>query len=165
LRREVERLAHRRAVLRVGIEPDRKFDAPRHGLAITADLLEALLHPQRPLGEVTDGHEVLVDAVGRTDERLHAIAVADDAYVKVIAHAALLGAAQDEVLQEAVDDIGEYAGLAGCRIAALFGPAEGILHRGGLIQQKKDGRRVGAANLGGIRHKPEYGEVLSQTLV
>src|SRR5690606_371105 len=128
LRGEVEGLAHRRAILRMRIEPDRKFSALCDDLAVAADLLEALLHPQRPLGQVADGDEILVDVVDRTDEGLNTIPIADDSDVEVVADTILFGTSEDEVLQETVDDIGQHTRLAWRRVPSLLGPAERILH-------------------------------------
>ena len=71
--------------------------------------------------------------LGRAGQtRLHLLAVADHADVKVVAHAVRLGALQDEVLQQPVDGVGDPFRLLLARLTA-----ERLVHRRRLVDQEQ----------------------------
>jgi len=155
LGRQVERLAHRRSVLGLRIEPDRRFDPRLRRAAVpVVHLLHPLLHALGAVGKVTDGDEPGAGVVllGRLDQAPDALPVADDADVEVVAHPFLLGAPQHQILQEVVHRIGQHAGPAGGGVAGLLRPAERLLHRRRLVEQEQDCGGLLTANFGGVRH-------------
>jgi hypothetical protein len=115
----------------VRIEPDGKLDAPLSGIPVgIGHCLQALFHPLGALGKVADGDEAgLAHLVVRgLYERLHTLAVADDANMKIVPHAIFLGTPEDEILQQTINRVGQNAGFARGGIAFLLGTAERILH-------------------------------------
>ncbi len=136
---QFERLAHGRSAGGLGLEPDGELERLFEDAAgAVIDLARPLLDAQRIVGDGADGHQGLAGQVA-AQRRDDAAAVADDADVEVIADAVGLGALEDEILQQAIDGVGDALGLLLVGLAA-----ERLQHGAGLIDEEDETGGIGA---------------------
>ncbi len=143
----LKRLAHGRLAGAAGLEPDGELERLLEDAAgAVIDLARPRLDAQGIVSDGADGSQGL-PGEGAAQRRGDAAAVADDADVEVIADAVGLGALENEVLQQAIDGVGDAFGLL---LVLLAG--ERLQHRAGLIDDEDETGGVGPGDFGGVRH-------------